>query len=172
MPIRFQCSACGAAFKAADDHAGQQLPCPKCGSALQVPIAQATLAPPDDPLDETENSGLAETQVNPLAGIAKKVDEKKRPAAAAPPPPPPPPPIKSALVEPPPNAFQSPQTAPEPRDLDLTRVKITDIDLPFWSIFRLSLKFWAVALLLTFALWLVMAVLAMVIGVGFTAIGP
>lgn len=182
MPIRFQCNSCSAGFRASDEQAGQQLPCPKCGSVIQVPVAQATIAPSDKPLDETESASLAETQVNPFAGIAEKVTADGGRAAAPPLAPPAatastPPPAPPAAQPPPPapansNAFQSPQAPREdPREVDLTQVKITDIDLPFWSVFKLVFKAWVAALMMMFALWLILAGIMLVLGFGMFAVG-
>ncbi|MCA9240119.1 MAG: hypothetical protein KDA37_07970 [Planctomycetales bacterium] len=87
MPIRFQCGNCGAGFKAADEHAGHQLPCPKCGSEMRVPADQAIIAPQDDPLDETESSGLADTMI-------RKPSRPTQATMPPVPPPPPPPPLR------------------------------------------------------------------------------
>lgn len=64
---------------------------------MQVPTNRATLAPPDDPLDETESASGGETKVNPLSDLARKIGDQPGgppPASSlsgsAPPPPPPP----------------------------------------------------------------------------------
>jgi DNA-directed RNA polymerase subunit RPC12/RpoP len=44
MPIKFQCAHCGAPIKAPDTHAGETLPCPKCGEPVLVMAAPARTA--------------------------------------------------------------------------------------------------------------------------------
>lgn len=171
MAIRFQCSECGAGFKAGDSQGGVELPCPKCGANIRVPSFdtppstppanaaprsdEAQLAPPDDPLDETESFGFGDTQVNPFVGLGQE---------KTPPPPPPPPPAPAPAA----NAFQSPQAPIErPRDVSLTDVRIVDIDLRFGTIFKLLLKVWIVSLAFGLAAWVLMFVLLMLFGIAF-----
>ncbi len=177
MPIRFQCGQCGAGFKAADAQAGQQMPCPKCGGTIQVPLPsappaaevmpEATLAPPDDPLDETESASMGETRVNPFVGIAKKSPESLSQGLPTPPPPPPLAPL-SPQKPAEPNAFESPVTpAEEPREVDLTRVKIVNIDLSFWTVLRLTLRFSLAAMLIGFVAWLLIVVFLFLVEIVF-----
>ncbi|TWT77802.1 hypothetical protein Pla123a_15980 [Posidoniimonas polymericola] len=108
MAIRFQCSQCGAGFKAGDSQGGIELPCPKCGANIRVPSnhdgpAEAALAPPDDPLDETESAGYGDTLVNPFVGIGAEMgpaDSTNPPHDAPLAPPPPPPPTQAAADTP------------------------------------------------------------------------
>lgn len=171
MPIRFQCSQCGAGFKAGDAQGGLELPCPKCGANIQVPppgapMPEARLAPLDDPLDETQSSGFGDTQVNPFVRPAQPAAEPDAgegpPDLSAPPPPPPPAATRS-------NAFESPRAPIErPRDVTLGGdVRVVDIKVPFWSIARLLFQIWLILLVLSFAAWALMAAVLAVVALVF-----
>ena len=67
-----------------------------------------------------------------------------------------------------PNAFESPVTpAEEPREVDLTRVKIVNIDLSFWTVLRLTLRFSLAAMLIGFVAWLLIVVFLFLVEIVF-----
>lgn len=159
MPIKFNCNACSAAIKAPETHAGQTLPCPKCGTAVTVPtVAQGASAtavdvPPafPEPSDPEAPAELPEIVTN-------RVDV-----------PPPAPVVQYPSSEEAPNAYSAPQTVARPtQSLDLSDIRIVDIDVPFWSVFKFAFRFFAANLLLVAVLYGVMFLLGMLI---FTLIG-
>lgn len=129
MPIKFQCAACAAPIKAPDTHAGHNLPCPKCGQPVQVPLAAtppaaATSAPPVMPavmpavMDVEDQGELPQIIVQDAPPIAAEVPEFDDSAISAPP-------------------MMSQRTTSD----GLQSVRVVDLDLPFKSVFKFAFQF-------------------------------
>jgi hypothetical protein len=54
MPIELSCSGCGQTLRVADEHAGKMARCPKCGTVVSVPAANAgtTATVPPQPMPD------------------------------------------------------------------------------------------------------------------------
>lgn len=164
MPIKFHCSHCQAPIKAPDTHAGQTLPCPKCGQPVLVapeapaPPAPAAPAPPPSPPSPPEP--VLPSAPEPVElDVPQIVTHDKRPAGSVPP----------VATPPPVTGFEPPQTPTggAVRDVNLTDVRVVDLKIPFGSVFKFAVQFFLCNMLLGFVLWLVMMIfVALLAGLG------
>lgn len=135
MPIKFNCPSCSAAIKAPDTHAGQTLPCPKCGQPVVVAAAPAPTAVTSSPTPPT----LPQVEEpEPIDEVPEIITRDSRTTSA-------PPPVSSVAPAPtgapPTDAFAAPQTRSErPLDVNLQDVRIVDLKLPFGSVFKFSVQ--------------------------------
>lgn len=169
MPIKFQCSHCNSSIKAPETHAGKNLPCPKCGQTLSVPMAK-----PAPASVATEQTGPAAEpdlpQVSAPEPEADAIPEiiVRQPGQAKTPPP-----VSKGEVPTAPNAFAPPQTRSTPAaNVDRSNVRIVDLRLPFSSVFRFAVQFFLCNLLLSLILGLVFFIISLLlaaIGMQFTA---
>ena len=157
MPIKFQCAACAAPIKAPETHAGETLPCPKCGQPVQVPIvaspAPAAAAPPAPP--------VVPTAVAVEEGMPQIVVQDGSPAA-------------TEFPEIDDNAFAAPQTRSERfTSGDLQPVRIVDIRMSFKSVLRFAFQFFLANMIfsavLGFVIFIFSLLLAAIIG---TSLAP
>lgn len=165
MTIRFNCQQCGVGVKAPVDSIGSQLPCPKCGVTVVVPnVSDASNASDGDSQDMSD-------EASQFANLAAAIDSDTRPAA---PPqsqvsPRPSAPNASAphTAQPQgPNPFQSPvggQSTVGIERVGTGQVRIVDIRLTFGTVFRLVFQLWLAALVFGFALWVIMAMVALLL---------
>src|SRR5690606_4741108 len=82
MPIKFHCGHCGAPIKAPDTHAGQTLPCPKCGSPVLV-MADVVAPPAPNVQPMVPPVASAQPSIPPVTSAPPAVAP---PSVAVPPP--------------------------------------------------------------------------------------
>lgn len=158
--IRFNCQRCGVGVKAPVDRAGATLPCPKCGTALQVPHQQV---PP--PTDEA-------TQFANIAAAAS-------PPATSPPPAQPiiAPPLAGDASQPVAPDTSSPYTPPKAKTTVSTErvsnsgVRIVDIQVPFSSVFKFAFQLWISMFLIGVVVWVIIMAITLLLGAGLASLG-
>ena len=175
--IRFNCERCGVGVKAPTDRAGATLPCPKCGTALQVPNRQIPTTDSASPPDEA-------TQFANIAAAAKANPAQPpvppAPEASAPP--------AQPIIAPPisgaaPAAQSSVSDANAPYSPPQTEatvstervsnsgVRIVDIQVPFSSVFKFAFQLWISMFLIGAVVWMIIMAITLLLGVGLAGLG-
>lgn len=192
MPIKFQCGHCGASIKAPDTHAGQTLPCPKCGQPV---VVMADVAAPPLP--------SVQPVVPPVASAPPSVPPvTSAPPAAVPPSVAPP----SGAVPPPAQVFPAveeegdavipeivprgatPSVTPEldfvgaapktaepiaspraPRAARARRARVADVELQNVRVVDVRMS-WGSMFWLVFQFYVCVLALSIVVGLGFMAL--
>ncbi len=129
MPIKFQCSKCGAMLKAPDEAAGRRAKCNKCGTIVIVPSAADHLWPPGAaPKPPSQPPSPAKAPGTPPKGPPKAPPQPPAPQTAKPKPkgPAAPPQPRPTKPTPPPAAPPPAARAPSVGPFDLSAADDVD----------------------------------------------
>lgn len=171
MPIKFQCVHCGAPIKAPDTHAGETLPCPKCGEPVLVASAPLPPPPPSGPPQVSVPPTFAPP---PSIGVfvGNDDDDEVVPrivtgdtSSSAPP--------ELAFVGTAPPS-SAPYVSPRGRgsqvgDVELQNVRVVDVRLSWGTVFWTAFQFYVCLLALSMVaglVFLIFSMLAALLGIG------
>jgi DNA-directed RNA polymerase subunit RPC12/RpoP len=177
MPFKFQCAHCGAPIKAPDTHAGQTLPCPKCGQPVLV---MADPVPPPLPTVQPSVPPVASVQpavappsvaVPPPAAVFVAAEEdddavipeiviRDAPTSATVPPA-----LDFVGAAPP---ASEPYASPRTRrsrvsDVELQNVRVVDVRLSWGSMFWIVFQFYVCVLALSMVVGLAFLIFSMLL---------